>query len=209
MSAPSNSIAPPVGSSSLRMMRPTVVLPQPDSPTRPSVSPGAIANETSSTAFTIAVFDDRKPAPAALIAKVLVQAARPRAAASPVALSPRPAPGFGARGRRHERAGRDLVGAPAGGTMAAGDRRAAPGPGSQTVDAERTARRKAAAGGRRAQIRRQALDGLEPLSARQVEPRHRAHQADRVGMARAAGRCRRRVPCSTMRAAYMTLTRSA
>ena len=71
MSAPPNSMAPLVASSSLRMVRPTVVLPQPDSPTRPSVSPAAIVNETSSTAFTIAFLDERKPAPAALISKYL------------------------------------------------------------------------------------------------------------------------------------------
>ena len=51
------------------------------------------------------------------------------------------------------------------------------------LDAMRTARRKPAAGGRRAQVRRQALDGLEPLPARHVEPGNRAHQAERVGMA--------------------------
>jgi hypothetical protein len=34
------------------MARPSVVLPQPLSPTRPSVSPGAMAKLTSSTAFT-------------------------------------------------------------------------------------------------------------------------------------------------------------
>src|SRR5262245_2322706 len=51
------------------MVRPTVVLPQPDSPPRPSVSPAAIENETSSTAFTVAVCDDRKLAPPALIVK--------------------------------------------------------------------------------------------------------------------------------------------
>jgi len=71
MSAPANSMPPPVASSSLRMVRPTVVLPQPDSPTSPNVSPGAMVNDTSSTAFTVAVFDDMKPAPAALTVKYL------------------------------------------------------------------------------------------------------------------------------------------
>ena len=33
-------------------MRPIVVLPQPDSPTRPKVSPEPISNETSETAWT-------------------------------------------------------------------------------------------------------------------------------------------------------------
>ena len=52
------------------------------------------------------------------------------------------------------------------------------------VETVRTARRKAASRRRRAQVGRQALDGLEPDAARQIEPRHRAHQADGVGMQR-------------------------
>ena len=87
-----------------------------------------------------------------------------------------------ARRRRHERAGRDLLGAPARGTVLGGNlaqRRIL----VADCDAIRTTRREAAAGGRRAQIRRQPLDGLEPLPARQIEPRHRAHQAESVGMA--------------------------
>ena len=63
MSTPAKWMVPSVASSSLSTVRPTVVLPQPDSPTSPSVSPGAIVNETSSTAFTVAVLDDMKPAP--------------------------------------------------------------------------------------------------------------------------------------------------
>src|SRR5919197_5881891 len=43
---------PPVGVSRARMSLDVVVLPQPDSPTRPSVEPAAIANETASTART-------------------------------------------------------------------------------------------------------------------------------------------------------------
>ena len=51
-SLPSNLTSPAVGSMSRRIVRPVVVLPQPDSPTRPSVSPGATSNETSFTALT-------------------------------------------------------------------------------------------------------------------------------------------------------------
>ena len=69
MSAPAKRIVPPVASSSLSTARPTVVLPQPDSPTRPSVSPAITWIETSSTAFTVAVSDERKPAPAAFTLK--------------------------------------------------------------------------------------------------------------------------------------------
>ena len=49
---PSNSTVPAVGSMRRRIMRPVVDLPQPDSPTRPSVSPGMTSNETPSTART-------------------------------------------------------------------------------------------------------------------------------------------------------------
>src|SRR6202167_2083678 len=45
----------------LTIARPTVLLPQPDSPTRPSVSPCSSANVTPSTAFTSAVFRLRTP----------------------------------------------------------------------------------------------------------------------------------------------------
>ena len=52
---------PPVGSTSCRMARPTVVLPQPDSPTRASVSPGKIVRSTPSTARTWPVTRCRTP----------------------------------------------------------------------------------------------------------------------------------------------------
>src|SRR5262249_39089034 len=70
------------------MVRPIVVLPQPDSPTRPSVSPGTIEKVTSSTAFTVAVFDENRPP--ALIFKCLERratAGRGWAAAAGVAVS--------------------------------------------------------------------------------------------------------------------------
>src|ERR1035437_5288754 len=44
---------PPVGSISRNIVRPTVDLPQPDSPTRPSVSPCAIEKLMPSTANTV------------------------------------------------------------------------------------------------------------------------------------------------------------
>ena len=52
MSVPSNVIEPSVGSSSRIIARPVVLLPQPDSPTSPSVSPFAIEKLTPSTART-------------------------------------------------------------------------------------------------------------------------------------------------------------
>src|SRR4029434_10089502 len=52
MLRPSNSMAPAVGSSAARMSLEVVVLPQPDSPTRPSVSPALMVKLMPSTAFT-------------------------------------------------------------------------------------------------------------------------------------------------------------
>ena len=52
MSTPRKRIDPAVGSSSRTSPRISVVLPQPDSPTTPSVSPAASENETSETAWT-------------------------------------------------------------------------------------------------------------------------------------------------------------
>jgi hypothetical protein len=52
MSWPLKMILPSVGTSSLMTVRPSVVLPQPDSPTRPSVSPARSDRSTPSTAWT-------------------------------------------------------------------------------------------------------------------------------------------------------------
>src|ERR1700733_4130533 len=52
ISSPSKRILPVVGSITRSRQRATVDLPQPDSPTRPSVSPLATVNETPSTART-------------------------------------------------------------------------------------------------------------------------------------------------------------
>src|SRR2546426_5210668 len=57
----SNHTSPEVGSINLRMDRPVVDLPQPDSPTRPSVSPRMMSNDTSSTACTRATSRERRP----------------------------------------------------------------------------------------------------------------------------------------------------
>ena len=52
MSKASMATVPPPSATRRRRSRPTVVLPQPDSPTRPSVSPARIQKLTSSTAWT-------------------------------------------------------------------------------------------------------------------------------------------------------------
>ena len=51
-SLPSNQTSPEVGSIRRRMQRPVVLLPQPDSPTRPSVSPATRSKLTPLTACT-------------------------------------------------------------------------------------------------------------------------------------------------------------
>ena len=56
-----NHTSPAVGSMSRRMLRPVVDLPHPDSPTRPSVSPAMMSNETSSTAWTRATSRENSP----------------------------------------------------------------------------------------------------------------------------------------------------
>jgi hypothetical protein len=51
-SVPSKMISPAVGSTSRSRPRPSVDLPQPDSPTSPYVSPALMDRETPSTAYT-------------------------------------------------------------------------------------------------------------------------------------------------------------
>src|SRR5271166_5849137 len=55
MSSPPNRIVPAVGVSCSRISFDVVVLPQPDSPISPSVSPGQTTKSTPSTAFTQAI----------------------------------------------------------------------------------------------------------------------------------------------------------
>ena len=176
MLVPSKKISPLVGWSSRRISRPTVVLPQPDSPTSPSVSPGWIEKLTSSTARTTAF----------LVAEL---GAHREMLGQPAHREH----GAGALRRRLQRAGAargpgDLAVRDLGVAMAA---RHAAGVGRierrllvAYRNAERTTRRKAAARRCVGEVRHQAFDGLEPRAARPVEPRHRAQQPHRVGMAR-------------------------
>src|ERR1700761_7336678 len=61
ISRPLKNTPPEVGSTRRRMERPTVVLPEPDSPTRPIPSPGWMVNDTSSTALTVVGLRDKSP----------------------------------------------------------------------------------------------------------------------------------------------------
>ena len=65
---PSNQTSPDVGSIRRRMQRPVVLLPQPDSPTTPSVSPASMSKLMPSTACTLSTTRPSRPA---LIGKCL------------------------------------------------------------------------------------------------------------------------------------------
>ena len=91
MSRPSKMIEPAVGSMRRRMSRPTVVLPHPDSPTRPTVSPRRTTRSTPSTAWTVPTWRCMMPP---LIGKCLT---RPRTSTSGAAGSVAP-PGAGIAG---------------------------------------------------------------------------------------------------------------
>src|SRR5664279_2229246 len=60
-SSPSKNTEPPVAGIKRRILRPTVVLPQPDSPTSPKVSPSRMLKLTPSTALTQAATRCSKP----------------------------------------------------------------------------------------------------------------------------------------------------
>ena len=193
------------------MTRPTVVLPQPDSPTRPSVSPGG-DRETKRRPPRARSRSRRREQPAAAhLDREIFASARPtsrigRGLGGGCHGAAAPARG----GSAHELAGTDLVDAVAGRGMPVrhfGPAR--PGPAHLSMRCgQRGAKRQP--GGGAQQIGRQALrSSRSRVRARLIEPRHRAHQPDRVGMRGAAGKSRRPMPCSMMLAAYITFTRSA
>src|SRR5215510_3515461 len=81
---PSNHTSPAVGSIRRRMHRPVVDLPQPDSPTSPSVSPALISKEMPSTACTRATSREKRPP---LIGKCLTRFRTLRSGSAIVSLS--------------------------------------------------------------------------------------------------------------------------
>src|SRR5580704_825491 len=186
---------------------PRVDLPHPDSPTRPTVSPGRMSKLTPSTAFTEA------PTPAPKYFTTLTTrssgstAGVMRAAgATTVSVTGRPAYGGlhlgdreraptrmhtarrpGARIRdgacAHLRV-RALHGHPARGVLRRGDlldrRRFA----EAALDAERAARVELAALRQVDEIRWKSLDGEQPMPATCIDARYRTQQRPRVGMLR-------------------------
>src|SRR5213593_1439129 len=162
-SRPSKRMLPAVGVSRARISLDVVVLPQPDSPTRPSVEPAGMSNETASTARTTPV--DQPSAPRRTT-KCLVRlctssnrgASRPRRGAISASMEP------AARGVT----GRDL---------GLGRGRRAP------VERGGAARREGAAAAERGEIGRLARDGRQAL-APGAEARNGLEQRAGVGVRR-------------------------
>ena len=193
-STPPSRMRPAVGSISFSTMLPTVDLPQPDSPTRPSVSPAPMAKLTPSTALTT---PPRRCSSPPRTGKCLTRPSTSRLAG---ALMPPPPP----RGRLPSRP-RD---APAPASIERRRRRR----GSDRPRSRSAARRRSR---RSAGVRAGTMPGISCRRGRapagiglDVEPRERPHQAARVGMQRAARTARSTGASSTMRPAYMTTTRS-
>src|SRR5262245_55111323 len=179
-SSPRKRTPPAVGSVRPTIARPTVDLPQPLSPTRPSVSPRRIAKLTPSTALTTP--PRRAPNTPPPTGKWTLRSTTSITGASILS---------GLRDRRGPRRA-DLE--PAARAMAGADlaqrrrRRAAGGLGV------RAARREAAEARLAQRFRRQAGDRRQPRRAGLVGPRDRLQQADRVRHARVGEhRLRRRL----------------
>ena len=179
-SSPPSRMRPAVGSISFSTVLPTVDLPQPDSPTRPSVSPLAIAKLTPSTALTSPTRRCSRPP---WIGKCFTSSSTSQdGRCSLMARSPArarlPSRRPGGR-RRHRRSG--------GGSA------------RQRSVGEAAARREGAAGDGPRQRRHHAGDLLQPGPRAggiglDVEPRDRPHQAARVGMQRLARTAPRPAP---------------
>src|SRR5947207_8632770 len=160
MSSPSNSTLPDVMSSMRSTARPVVDLPQPDSPTRPSFSPRATEKLTPSTAFTVPTC--RFITTPEVIGKWTLRSRTART-------------GSGGEAVMIE-AGGEMVG------LALDQRRPLDVAALGRVLA---AQREGAARRQGGEIGRLALDRHQRPLGVAIEPRHRQHQAARVGMARA------------------------
>ena len=171
--------SPAVGSSSLRMHRPMVVFPLPDSPTRPNVSPAQPRKSPS-----------RRPArePAALATPGSVESfTRLRTVRSASSC-----------GRRPTESSATRASGPSAGERQAGSLRAF-GPRHRTAGAN---------GSREASPPARAPSPRSVQGGRGRRMRDRARAGPRVGRA-GERKTSRRGPCSTIRPAYITATRSA
>ncbi len=192
MSSPSTMIVPAVGSSSFSSVRPAVDLPQPLSPTSPSVSPRSMWNEMPSTAWTWP--DDAREH--ALVDREMLLQILDFAAA----VSCRAPPAGDRRASRRSNGRADA--SPAAGRSRGTDRWRRPQRGAKVQPFGRCA-----SDGTMPliSVRRDALALILAAASRL---RDRAEQAARVGM---AGMVEQFVDAasSTLRPAYITTTRSA
>ena len=162
------------------MQRPVVVLPQPLSPTRPSVSPRAIVKSTPSTAFTSPTL--RLNITPSVIGKCLARPRTSRSGVPPSRAAPHAATAVLARAPATSSSARKQAARwPASPARRSPAAAAAPG---AALDGEAAARPEGAAAVEPRQVGRLAVDRVEARAARLVEPRHRLQQRHRVGMAR-------------------------
>ena len=94
---PSSVTSPELGLSSATISLPSVVLPQPDSPTRPNVVPAGTEKDTSETALTLATWRRSRPA---LIGYSLTRFFRSSSGATPLRPAGSAAPGGSVTSRR-------------------------------------------------------------------------------------------------------------
>ena len=190
MSSPSSRIVPSVGSIRRSSSLPTVDLPQPDSPTRHSVSPGLIAKLTPSTAL---IQRDRAREQAALQREMLLQARRLRRPGS-----------CGDRRREH------ALGLVAGDDVAVADRAQLRRLDAAALDRVGAARRERAALDRLAQRRHDAGDLGEAALAVLRAAGAGSRPSGRACRDAPGGRTARRSAASSiLRPAYITITRRA
>src|SRR5690606_4016864 len=172
MLRPSNQAAPAVGSSSRTSRRASVDLPQPDSPTMPSVSPRARVKLTPSTALTVPTW--RLKSTPRVSGKCFARFSTHRSGSSA-----RVVPG------RSEAAIEHLPGEVAGADPSLTELDVGRDFGRTDVLPDRAARVERAAGRDAREARRQALDGAQRPAARPAVPRNRLDERPRIGVGRA------------------------
>src|SRR3990170_258941 len=191
---PSNMTSPEVGLYSMSMTRPRVVLPQPLSPTSPSVSPRLISKLTPSTALTSATLR-WKMIPEVTgkyirmsSTRTMVSPAGPALggfAASTTMLSP-------LRGRRRLRGLGYALPLPAGAVVGRANRQQRGHLLRAAIHGEAAARPEGAARRDPHEVRRHPLDRVQLLLARLVQTRHRLEESQRVGVTRLVVKLERR-----------------
>src|SRR5579863_626676 len=163
---------PAVGSSRRRIKRPSVDFPEPDSPTRPSVSPAGISRSTPPTALTVSRFPRRPSLPAGNSLLTPTHCTR-FSAVDDAAVSD----GEGCA----ERLASD---SDAGGIVVRGLALERWIDGGAVRDRDRASRMKAASAGRRGGVRNRTCDGGKAVRLTPVDPRNRGEQAARVRVER-------------------------